>query len=102
MRFAPARFTPRSDRYRGRPCEGVRLVLVDREQLDAPALGIELASALHHLHPKRFGLEATAGMVGARWVVRAIAAGDDPRTIVARWQPELAAFAAVRDRFLLY
>lgn len=102
LRFEPTRFTPSQAPYRGKACGGVRIVLDDRERLDAPALGVELASALHRLYPGRFTLDATVGMVGARWVVRAIAAGDDPRTIVARWQPEVAAFAAVRERFLLY
>jgi uncharacterized protein YbbC (DUF1343 family) len=102
VRFEPATFTPSRDAYRRERCRGVRIVLVDRERLDAPALGIELASALHRLHPERFALDATAGMVGARWVVQAIKDRDDPRAIAARWQPQLAAFAAVRERFLLY
>lgn len=102
VRFEPVEFTPEDSAYRGERCSGVRLVLTDRARLDAPALGIELASALHRLHSDRFRLEATTGMVGARWVVQAIRDGDDPRTIAARWQPALARFAAIRGRYLLY
>jgi uncharacterized protein YbbC (DUF1343 family)/CubicO group peptidase (beta-lactamase class C family) len=100
--FEPTTFTPRSDIYRGERCRGVRLVLRDRERLDAPALGVEIAAALRHLHRRAFRLEATLGMIGARWVVQAIARGDDPRTIVERWHPALARFAALREKFLLY
>ncbi len=102
IRFEPATFVPERDTYRGARCGGVRLVLFDRERLDAPALGVELASALHRLAPSRFTLEATVGMIGARSVVDAIAKGDDPRDIVARWQTALARFRTVRERFLLY
>jgi len=102
VRFEPAAFTPTDAAYRAQHCGGVRIMLADRAQLDAPALGIELASALHHLYPDRFDLEVTVGMVGARWVVRAIAEGEDPRAIAAGWQPALTEFAKVRQRYLLY
>jgi uncharacterized protein YbbC (DUF1343 family) len=102
VRFEPVTFTPERDVYQRQRCSGVRLVLVDRERLDAPALGVELASALHRFHPDRFALDATIGMIGARWVVQAIKDDDDPRLIAARWQPALAAFRATRERYLLY
>ena len=102
LRFEPAAFVPVRDRFAGRRCHGVRVVLVDREQLDAPALGVSLASALYRLHAHAFRLDDTIGMIGARWVTRAIARGDDPRRIAARWQPALATFRTLRDRFLLY
>ena len=51
VRFEPAVFTPNSDRYAGKRCQGIRIVLLDRAALDAPRLGIELAVALHRLHP---------------------------------------------------
>jgi uncharacterized protein YbbC (DUF1343 family) len=102
VRFEPASFTPDRNTYQKQRCSGVRLVLIDRKRLDAPALGVELASALHRLHPDRFLLGQTVGMVGARWVVQAIEDDDDPRLIAARWQPALAAFRATRERYLLY
>jgi len=102
VRFERATFVPARDLFRGQRCDGVRIVVLDRDRLDAPALGVELASALQRLHPGRFALDATVGMVGARWVVSAIKAGEDPRRIAERWQPALAKFEAVRRRFLLY
>jgi uncharacterized protein YbbC (DUF1343 family) len=102
VRFAATTFVPSQAPYHGRRCGGVRIALVDRVELDAPAVGIEIASALERLYPKTFGLDATVGMIGARWVVAALKRGDDPRQIAERWQPELQAFAAVRRRFLLY
>ncbi len=36
---------------RGKVCGGVQIVVVNREILDSPELGMELAAALHKLYP---------------------------------------------------
>ncbi len=101
-RFAAAEFTPAASPYSGRQCHGVRVVLIDRDRLDSPELGIELIGALRRLYPDRFAVEQTLGMVGARWVVNAIKEGEDPRSIEQRWQAPLARFNALRAKYLLY
>jgi len=100
--FLPTAFTPGANRYQGRLCHGVRIVLTDRQALDAPALGVEIASALTRLHPEKFQTQRILGMVGARWVLAAIRRGEDPRLIVAQWHRELRDFARLRGRYLLY
>ena len=99
---APADFVPTADRFLGQTCHGVRITLVDRQALDAPALGVELAGALQRLYPKRFRLGDTLGLVGSRQVLAAIRAGTDPRRIAAGWQSDLAAFEDKRAKYLLY
>jgi len=102
VEFEPVTFVPRASRYRGQKCEGVRLLLVDRDRFDGPALGVELAAALQHLYPGQFDLGNTLGMLGSREVVLAIKRGDDPREIRRRWQPKLATFLQKRQKYLLY
>lgn len=102
VRFASVNFTPTGNRYAHRRCYGIRLSVIDRHILDAPALGIEIAAALHSLYPKEFHLEQTLGMIGARWVVQAIQHGQDPRAIVRQWQEPLARFRALQAPYLLY
>jgi uncharacterized protein YbbC (DUF1343 family) len=51
VRFVPIVFTPSASNFAGEPCEGVNLIVLDRNTLDSPELGIELASALHKLYP---------------------------------------------------
>ncbi len=102
VEFAPATFVPSANRFQGQRCEGVRLRLVDRAALDGPALGIELAAALHRLYPGKFQIDRTLGMLGARAVLQAIKNGDDPRDIKQRWQAGLEAFRRVRAQYLLY
>lgn len=102
VRFAPADFTPASDAYAHRECHGVRVSISDREALDSPALGIEVASALHRLYPAQFETRRTLGMIGSRTVLDAIGRGDDPQRIERGWNPALDRFIATRARYLLY
>jgi uncharacterized protein YbbC (DUF1343 family) len=100
--FAPVSFVPTSDRYGGKQCQGVRLRLTDRNLLDSPFLGIELAAALYHLHPGEFQIDRNVGMIGSREVLAEIKNGVDPREIRQRWQRRLNAFVALRQKYLLY
>jgi uncharacterized protein YbbC (DUF1343 family) len=100
--FDPIAFTPTESRYPHQLCHGVRITLRDRNTLDAPALGVEIASALHTLYPAQFTLGDTLGMVGTRSVLRAIWAGEDPRIIRANWQNSLWDFGQLRAKYLLY
>ncbi|MGA7180765.1 MAG: serine hydrolase [Thiobacillaceae bacterium] len=102
LRFAPAEFTPDSSRYQGRACHGVRITVTDRDALDTPALGLEVAAALHHLYPDDFQLEQTLGNIGSTRVLDAIRTGEDPRAIAAGWQSDLDAFRTRRAHYLLY
>ncbi len=102
VRFVPVSFTPSSSNYAGERCEGVNLVVLDRNLLDATELGVELASALHRLYPKDFKLEKMADLLVNDSVLQAIASGEDPRRVVSDWQEQLGKFIAMREKYLLY
>lgn len=100
--FLAEHFTPRSDRYKSQICYGVRVVIKDRNKLDTAKLGVELTSALHRLYGTKFQLDKTLGMIGARWVLRAIEDGIDARMIAQRWEASLEKFRKLRASYLLY
>ncbi len=102
VHFVPRDFTPSESLYAHRLCHGVQIDLVDRQVLDAAALGVEIASALYRLYPRDFQLEKTLGLIGARWVIQAIRNGQDPRAIVHNWQGALDAFRSRQAKYLLY
>ena len=56
VRFVPVAFTPSADVYAQKKCGGVNIIVTDRNALDAPELGIEIASALHTLYPQQFDM----------------------------------------------
>jgi uncharacterized protein YbbC (DUF1343 family)/CubicO group peptidase (beta-lactamase class C family) len=102
VRFVPVSFTPSSSNFAGERCEGVNLFVLDRNTLDAPELGVELASALHKLYPNDFKLEKMADLLVNQSVFEAIGAGEDPRRIAADWQERLDEFIRMREKYLLY
>jgi uncharacterized protein YbbC (DUF1343 family)/CubicO group peptidase (beta-lactamase class C family) len=102
VRFVPTNFTPNASNYSGQKCGGVNMVLLDRNALDAPELGIELASALHKLYPDQYHLDKIIDLLLNQSVYDAIAGGQDPRRIAQDWQESLAKFQQVREKYLIY
>jgi len=102
VRFVPVTFTPFSSNFAGQLCRGVNLVLTDRDLLDGPELGIELASALLKLYPEQFHTEKMMDILANQTVYNAIAKGEDPRRIALDWQDDLLKFQPVRQKYLLY
>lgn len=102
IRFYPVAFTPTASKYRGERCEGVFLVITDREALRPVRVGIEIAAALHRLDGARFDLEATARLLGSRTVLQRIRAGEDPARIAADWAADEGRWRLLVARYLLY
>jgi uncharacterized protein YbbC (DUF1343 family)/CubicO group peptidase (beta-lactamase class C family) len=102
VRFLPTDFTPSASHYSGEVCHGVEIMLLDRQALDTPELGVELASALYSLYPKNFELDKTLSLIGARHVLDEVRNNMDPREIALGWQQALQEFRRDRAKYLLY
>jgi uncharacterized protein YbbC (DUF1343 family) len=102
VRFVPVNFTPDASNYAGQKCEGVNLIVTERNALDAPELGIELASALHKLYPDQFQMERMKELLLNESAYSAIAEGQDPRRIANDWREPLEKFQQLREKYLIY
>jgi uncharacterized protein YbbC (DUF1343 family)/CubicO group peptidase (beta-lactamase class C family) len=102
VRFVPVTFTPAAAVYSGQKCEGVNLVLTERNALDAPELGIELATALQKLYPANFKIGRVAELLGNQAAFDGLMAGEDPRRIAQDWLEELQKFEVMRQKYLIY
>ena len=102
VRFVPVTFTPTSSNYSGQKCEGVNLIVIDRNVLDAPELGVELAAALHKLYSDQFRIEKMTDLLVNQSVYDAIMQGADPRRIAVDWQDALEKFQQTRQKYLIY
>ena len=102
VRFVPVTFTPASSNYSGLKCEGVNIVLTERNALDAPELGMEFAGALRKLYPADFKMERMAELLVNQAAYEGLVAGKDPRRIAQDWQEELEKFDVVRKKYLIY
>lgn len=102
VRFVPVSFTPTSGPYAGQLCHGVNLVVLNRNALDTPELGIELAAALRTLYPKDYKIDKMIDLLANQAVFDALLRGDDPRQIAAGWSDDLGQFLPARSKYLLY
>jgi uncharacterized protein YbbC (DUF1343 family)/CubicO group peptidase (beta-lactamase class C family) len=102
VRAYATRFQPSSGPFAGKMVEGVRFVILNREQFDSVQLGIELAYALQKLYPGKINFEACRFLIGNREAIDALKSGRDPREIEDRASRDARAFEDRRRPYLLY
>jgi uncharacterized protein YbbC (DUF1343 family) len=102
LRFYPVRFTPASSRYAGEACEGVFIVITDRDAVRPVRLGVELASALERLHGDEYDVGAAGRLFGSGEGLRGLEAGEEPARIAAAWASDEARWRRLRAPYLLY
>jgi len=102
VRAYPTSFTPAESNFKGVKIEGVRFVIINREQLDATRLGLELAVAIQKLYPGKIDFSVEKRLIGSDDAIRRIQAGDDPRAILQSFQDALDGFVKLREQYLLY
>ena len=102
VRFLPTSFTPTAGPFARRECFGVNILVTNREELDAPALGLELAAALHKLYPLGYDLAHMGQILANKADVNALQAGEDPNRIGENERDKLEQFMDLRAKYLLY
>jgi uncharacterized protein YbbC (DUF1343 family)/CubicO group peptidase (beta-lactamase class C family) len=102
VRFVPTEFTPNASVYSQTKCGGVNIIVTDRNALDAPELGIEIASALHSLYSQQFEMKNLDRLMLNNATLEAISAGQDPRRVWMDWVNEIENFKLIRAKYLLY
>ncbi|MGD9905104.1 MAG: exo-beta-N-acetylmuramidase NamZ domain-containing protein [Vicinamibacterales bacterium] len=102
IRFYPVRFTPTSSVHAGMDCQGVFMVVTDRDALAPARVGIEIASALWRLHGDAFDKKTSERLLGSRADFARLRAGEDPAAVAAGWAGAEAAWRRLRAQYLLY
>jgi uncharacterized protein YbbC (DUF1343 family)/CubicO group peptidase (beta-lactamase class C family) len=102
VRFVSVSFTPSSGPYAEELCQGVNIILIERNAFDAPELGIELAAALYKLYPAQFHTEKMIDLLANQVVLDAVINDADPRVIAESWRTPLERFEQMRQKYLLY
>jgi uncharacterized protein YbbC (DUF1343 family)/CubicO group peptidase (beta-lactamase class C family) len=102
VRFVPVEFTPTSATNAGQKCGGVQIIVVNREIVDSPELGMELAAALHRLYSAEFDLAKINTLLANQAAFQELQLGRDPRRIAEDWRDGLEKFMQVRAKYLIY
>jgi len=101
LRFYPVAFTPTASKFRNQACEGVFIVVTDRQAVRPVRLGAELAAALFRMAPERFLPEANIKLLGSV-AEAARLKSEDPAAIAASWAAAEARWRRLRAGYLLY
>lgn len=104
VRFYPVRFTPAATapRYGGQECQGVWVIVTDRDRVHPVRVGLEIAAALNRLYPRQFKLDDALGLFGSKRTLERIKAGEDPAAIAASWHADEERWRLLRAKYLLY
>ncbi len=102
VRAVPLALTPHASVFAGESCGGVRLLVTDREALDAVQTGLTLATTLRRLYPDAWHYEKLLTLLANRTVFEAVVAGTDYEVLTPLWEADRQDFLARRQPFLLY
>ena len=103
VRFVPVTFTPHAPYpYANQLCHGIELIVTDRNVLNSPELGLEIAGAIHKLSGDTFQLSKINRLLANQSVLDGLLAGRDPQRLAEDWQPQLKDFETRRKPYLLY
>ena len=103
VRFIPVTFTPQKPYpYAGQVCKGVNILVTNRNVVNMPELGLEIASALHKFYGSQFQLAKIDTLLANSDVLHALLDGEDPQRIAEDWQSSVHQFETARKPYLLY
>ena len=80
----------------------MQIVITNREIVDAPELGLELASALRKQFPGEFDIAKINTLLANQAAFQQLQAGQDPRRIAEDWRDGVERFMPVRAKYLIY
>jgi uncharacterized protein YbbC (DUF1343 family) len=102
LRFVSQDFIPVAGLYAGQRCGGVAIRVMDKHAVRSMSMGIEIASVLRELYPEKFDAAKTLLLLGNAETLKQLDAKVSAEQIVAGWKVDLAAFEAMRRKYLLY
>jgi uncharacterized protein YbbC (DUF1343 family) len=101
VRVYPLTFTPSASKFANEKCQGIYVIVTDREKLRPVRFGLELASALYRHHPDQFKIDQVGRLFGQD-VVKRIRGGEDTGVIAASWVRAESQWRTLRAKYLLY
>jgi uncharacterized protein YbbC (DUF1343 family) len=104
LRFLARRFVPTESHHARQECDGIELIVVDRNAVRPVVAGLEMVAAILKFHPGKLDVETSgfARRLGNAEAIQRLKRGDDPRAIGRQIEAETARFREQRRRYLIY
>ncbi len=104
MYFEPVRFTPASSKYQGQECNGVRIIITERDRLEPYYNGVRIVNEIYRMYPRNFQWRAGHfdRLCGTSTIRNAITGRSSLNKLRNKWQAGLESFRKIRDKYLIY
>ncbi len=104
LKFEPTTFTPASSKHKDVICNGVKITVTDRSQLEPYWTGIQIVNEIYRMYPDAFEWNESHfdRLCGASAIRKAIIAGSSLDNVKNDWQSSLDAFLQIRKEYLIY
>ena len=102
VRFVPIVFTPDASKFKGESCDGVSILITNREEFDPIRTGLTLATTLHRLYRDDWNTASLNRLLCDEAVCQGIKSGKLVSELMSGYTDELLRFQSRRESFLLY
>ena len=104
MHFEPVRFTPASSKYQGQECNGVRIIITERDRLEPYYNGVRIVNEIYRMYPRNFQWKARHfdRLCGTSTIRNAITSRSSLNKLRNKWQAGLESFRKIRNKYLIY
>lgn len=102
VRFVPIEFQPDASKYAGVICQGINIIVTEREKFESVRTGLTIAVHLRKLFPELWEVKSLNRLLANTQVRDAILDGDSFTEIERSYQPRLEEFRKRRKIFLMY
>jgi len=102
-RFIARRFTPTEQPYKAQECSGIEVEVLNRDELNATQLGLELLAALLKFHPDKFSLDRKIMLLlGSDRAAELLKQGKTGREVSDAMRDQVEEFRKTREKYRLY
>jgi uncharacterized protein YbbC (DUF1343 family) len=98
----PVKFKPAASVFKDQDCEGVNIIVTDREQFNSVRTGFAIATALRKLYPNNWEVDKYARLLANGEFLEMIKRGDPSDQFARAAANQSSAFEKRRAPFLLY
>ena len=100
--FVPIRFTPRESKFAQETCQGINIIVTDRNAFEPVRTGLIVALALRELFTEKWDMTRFNRLLANEQIFSAIAEGTTIEQLEVFIAPDLEDFGARRGEFLIY
>lgn len=102
LRFIPVEFTPTSSKFAKEKCQGVYVLVTDRQNIRMVESGLTIAWHLKKLFGPAFEVDKVINLLANAETLNNLKTAETPTTLPAGWRGPLSRFRDVRQKYLIY